>query len=341
MSNFSDIIGHEAIIANLRKAVLNNRLSHAYILDGAAGMGKNMIAGALAKTVQCENKVNLKYPDDRPDNRPDNCPDACGTCVSCRAFESGNHPDIIYVTTTKKSIGVDEIREQVTHAMLTRPYKYKYKIFIIDNADTMTTQAQNALLKTIEEPAEYGLFLLLSENLSVFLPTVLSRCVSFRLRPLPSELVKSYLVENGTDRELAGFYTAFSQGNIGRAAKLASSESFYAMRDTVVSLAQAIRRLDMPETFSRFSVLEPYKDNIQELLDLFLLWYRDVILYKETSAARLIIQTDKADEIYAEAQATPMGSLYNKFDAIWQAKRNLKSNANFQLTLEMMLLELR
>ena len=324
MASFSEIIGLNGIIDSLKSSICSKRISHAYIFDGQAGMGKTLLAKAFAKTVQCEEGGT----------------DACGRCISCRTFESGNHPDIFYVTSTKKSIGVDDIRDQVIKPMETRPYRYRFKVFIIGNADTMTAAAQNALLKTIEEPAGYGLFLLLSENYNAFFQTVISRCVVFRLKPLSEEDVKHYLVRMGVGEEKAGFYSGFSQGNIGNAMRLASSETFTEMRETVVSLAQALRRLDMPEIFTRVHILEAYKDNIQELLDMFMLWYRDVIIMKETDNTRYLIQPDKKDEIYAEAQATDLSSLYRKFDAIWIAKRNLKQNGNFQLTLEMMLLGL-
>jgi len=96
----------------------------------------------------------------------------------------------------------------------------------------------------------------------------------------------------------------------------------------------------MPDIFAQFRTIEVYKENIQELLDMFMLWYRDVIIMKETNNARLLIQQDKNNELYAEAQATDLSSLYRKFDAIWQTKRNLRQNGNFQLTIEMMLLSL-
>jgi len=321
MSSFSEIIGYHGIISHLKSSILSNRISHAYIFDGQAGQGKTMLAKALAKTAECERHGA----------------DACGECISCRTFESNNHPDVFTVTSTKKSIGVDDIRDQVIKPMETPPYRYRYKVFIIGNADTMTPAAQNALLKTIEDPPAYGLFLLLSENYNAFLPTVLSRCVVFRLKPLPEKDVIGFLTDKGIDGDRARFYSAFSQGNIGRAMLLASSQNFTDMRETAVSLAQALRRLDTPDLFARYRVLEPYKDDIQELLDLLLLWYRDVIVMKETDSADFLFQQDKQNEIYAEAQATEMSSLYKKFDAIWQAKRNLKQNGNFQLTLEMML----
>ncbi|MDR1539852.1 MAG: DNA polymerase III subunit delta' [Clostridiales bacterium] len=326
MSGFSEVIGHESIIANLKNSIAAKKVSHAYIFDGPKGIGKTKIANAFAKALQCE----------------EGAADACGRCISCRVFESGNHPDVIYVAATKtKSIGVDDAREQIAKNTETKPYRYKYKIFIVEASDTMTPQAQNALLKTIEEPRDYAVFLFLSENMSQFLPTIVSRCVSFKLRPLSDEAVKRYLRKAGADEESAALYCAYSQGNIGRAAEISGSQAFVEMRAEAISMIQALRRIDLPEIFSLFSNIEKYRENIQDMLDLFIYWYRDVIVMKETGSARHLLQSDKKNEIYAEAQATNLQSLYNKFDAVWQAKRSLKQNSNFQLTIEMMLLALR
>jgi DNA polymerase III delta prime subunit len=142
-------------------------VSHAYVIEGDAGLLDN--ANAFAKTLNCL----------------ENGETACGACVSCRVFASGNHPDTLYVTGTKAtSIGVDDVREQIIEQMATKPFHYKYKVFIINKAETLTPAAQNALLKTIEEPAPYGVFLLLTKNIEAMLETVLSRCTVMKEKPL-------------------------------------------------------------------------------------------------------------------------------------------------------------
>src|SRR5699024_725727 len=117
----------------------------------------------------------------------------CGHCRSCSAFDSGNHPDIVYVRPTKKTLGVDDVREQILENVSLKQYRYRYKIYIVEQADTMTVQAQNALLKTLEEPPAYAVFLLLAENQTAFLPTILSRTVTLHIRPLPDTMVADYL----------------------------------------------------------------------------------------------------------------------------------------------------
>jgi len=160
----------------------------------------------------------------------------CGECLSCRVFESGNHPDIIFVTGTKASgIGVDDVRQQVILPMATKPFRYKYKIFIVDKAETLTPAAQNALLKTIEEPAPYGFFLFLAPHEHNFLPTVLSRCSLKKLK------ITAELKADGELMELAR------------------------------EISDTVENLDILETFMLYKKFEKYKDSketLQEILNL-------------------------------------------------------------------------
>jgi len=137
-------------------------MSHAYIFYGEDNLAVRNQALDFAKSLNCM-ESNESF---------------CGKCLSCRTLDSRNNPDTIFVKGTKqKGIGVDDIRLQVLSEMSQKPFRYKYKIFIVENAETLTPAAQNALLKTIEEPASYGVFLFVSPHLHNFLPTVLSRCV--------------------------------------------------------------------------------------------------------------------------------------------------------------------
>ena len=151
MSGFKDVVGHKNIIQYIGNAVNSGMVSHAYILNGEKGSGKKLLANLFAMSLQCH------------DREADG--DACGKCQSCKQAISGNQPDIIRVTHEKpSSISVDEIREQVNNDIVIKPYSSRYKVYIIADADMMTVQAQNALLKTIEEPPEYAVILLLTEN---------------------------------------------------------------------------------------------------------------------------------------------------------------------------------
>ncbi|MDR1532965.1 MAG: DNA polymerase III subunit delta' [Clostridiales bacterium] len=331
MFGFKEIEGNELIVKCLQSAVIHRRISHAYIFAGPAGIGKKLMANSFAKTVMCG----------RP-KRSDQGVDACGECVSCVTFESGNHPDMRYVRLDgKKSLGVDEIRQKVTLDMTVMPNQSPYKIFIIEDADAMTPAAQNALLKTIEEPESYGLFLLLAQNAAKFLPTVLSRCVTFKLKPLTNEQAARHLVRRaGIGRRDAEALSVYAQGNIGRALSLADDESFIAMRRHVFEILDKLSYVGLFDLFGMAKNLEPYKERGQEVLDIMYYWYHDVLVYL-AAGRRFVTQSDRMDAIRQAAEALPdISAALNRLRAVWDAKRRLMNYANFQLTIEVMLFAL-
>ena len=180
MAGFQDIVGQEQLKAHLQGALETQKVSHAYIINGEKSSGKEFIARIFATALQCE----------QGDIEP------CGQCHSCRQALSGNQPDIIYVSHEKpNTISVDDIRTQVNNDVAIKPYSSRYKVYIINEAEKMTPQAQNAILKTLEEPPEYAVILLLVSNVNTLLPTILSRCVLLNMKPVRDALVKKYLME--------------------------------------------------------------------------------------------------------------------------------------------------
>ncbi len=335
MYNFNDIKGNEQIIKNLRSMIYNNKLSHSYIIDAPKGAGKKLIANSFAKAIQCENikSANLEE-----------TVNACNSCVSCRTFDGGNHTDVIYVNSEKgKVIGVEDIREQVGKNIELKPYKYQYKIFIIDNADSMTVQAQNALLKTIEEPPNYGIFILLSENYNNFLPTILSRCVIFKLKSLEFDVVFEYIKNNlNIDSTEAYVFASYAQGNIGKAVEMATSERFTEVRSMVLKFIEDFYKKDFIDIFSEVSVFEDFKEDINMVLDILYLCYRDMIVLKCLSnGSEIIIQKDKKKLFKNILENFSSEHLFYGAEAVFSAKRRLALHSNFQMTIENLLLKLK
>ena len=233
MPGFADILGQEAIKEHFTKAIAFHKVSHAYILTGEKGKGKKALPNAFALSLLCEKGGT----------------EPCLECHSCRQVLSGNHPDLIYVTHEKPaSIGVEDVRSQINDTMAVRPYNGGYKIYIVDEAEKMTVQAQNALLKTIEEPPAYGVILLLTSNEDAFLSTILSRCVQLKLKPLKDSVVKTYLEETmGVKEQDADVYTAFARGNLGKAIHLASSEDFKLMHSEMLYLLNHLKEMDIAD----------------------------------------------------------------------------------------------
>ena len=187
MPAFKDIVGHEQIIEHLQNAITMDKVSHAYILNGPDKSGKMMIAEAFAQTLQCEavNKKLEELAGETESERIENkfTAEPCMECHSCKQAAGKNQPDIIYVSHEKpNTISVDDIRTQLNNDIVIKPYSSKHKIYIVDEAEKMNQQAQNALLKTIEEPPAYAVILLLTTNAESFLPTILSRCVTLNLK---------------------------------------------------------------------------------------------------------------------------------------------------------------
>mgnify|MGYP002527946133 FL=1 len=327
MGSFKDVVGHKDILKYISSAVENNRVSHAYILNGERGSGKKMLANLFAMTLLCETG----------DNEP------CGKCHSCKQAESGNHPDIIRVTHEKpNSISVDDIRTQVNNTVDIKPYQGPYKVYIIPQADMMTPQAQNAILKTIEEPPSYAVFLLLTENAETLLPTINSRCVMLKLRNIKDTLIKKYLMENLEIPDYkADMCTAFAQGNMGRAIMLANSDHFNEIREEAVQLLKHINEMDLNEIVAAVKNISVYKLEITDYLDIIMIWYRDVLLYKATKEIDKVVFKDQLQSIKEQARKSSYEGIELILESLEKAKARLKANVNFDLVMELLFLTIK
>lgn len=327
MGSFKDVVGHKDIINYIRNAVQEDRVSHAYILNGERGSGKKMLAGLFAATLLCEKQG----------------PDPCNVCHSCRQAESGNHPDIIRVTHEKpNTISVDDIRKQVNEDIQIKPYQGPYKIYIIGEADLMTVQAQNALLKTIEEPPAYAVIFLLTENAEALLPTITSRCVMLKLRNIKDTLIRKYLMETMQVPDYkADLCTAFAQGNMGRAIMLANSEYFHEIREEAVQLLKHINDMDLSEVAKAIKKIGTYKLEINDYLDIMMIWYRDVLLYKATKEVDRVVFKDQIDSIRERAKKSSYEGIELILNSLEKAKVRLKANVSFDLVMELLLLTIK
>ena len=327
MAGFREIIGHEQMIEHLKNAIQSNKVSHAYLFQGDPGSGKGMVADAFAMTLQCEGSGT----------------DACGSCHSCRQVTSRNHPDIIYVTHEKpNSIGVDDIRSQLVGDVMIKPYNGKYKIYIVEEAEKMTPQAQNALLKTLEEPPAYAVILLLTTNASLLLDTIRSRCVLLNLRPVPDEQVRMYLMEHLEIPDYqADICVAFAQGSIGKAVSLASSENFNAIKASAMHLMGTIKDKDINDVINMVKEVQQYKVDIRDYLDILAVWFRDVLYFKATRDVDGVIFKDQLKNIRKNASTSSYEGLEQILKAIQTAKTRLDANVNFDLTMELLFLTIK
>lgn len=324
---FENIVGHEDIIRHFKSSIEMDKISHAYIINGEVDSGKKMLAKAFATTLQCE----------------EGGVEPCDKCQSCLQVETGNHPDIITVTHEKAGvISVDEIREQVVESIGIKPYKSKYKIYIVPDAQLMNIQAQNAILKTIEEPPEYGVILLLTSNLDKLLPTVQSRCMVLNTKPIRERDMLGFLQKNmGLTEDKAYFCLDFAQGNLGKAIKLATNDEYVQVIDSVVDVMKKIFDLDVDDLASAVSHIEQFKMSIDDYLDLMMMWYRDVLMFKVTGNVDKLLFKGEYSSIKKQAAMLSYKAIEDNINAIEIAKKRLNVNANFEVTMELLLLTLK
>lgn len=327
MAGFGDIIGHNQIVEHLKNAIRMEKISHAYILNGENMAGKMMLAEAFAMALQCEEGG------DEP----------CMECRSCRQAMAHNQPDIIYVTHDKPNIiSVDDIRSQLNNDIVIKPYSSKYKIYIVDEAEKMNVQAQNALLKTIEEPPAYGIILLLTTNADGFLPTILSRCITLNLKSVQEDLIKSHLMKKLRVPDYqADVCAAFAQGNVGKAIQLASSDEFNELKSDAIALVKKLEDMDLFEMNEQIKLVSEYKNKIDEFLDLLTLWFRDVLYAKATNDVRNLIFKDEVYDIKKQAAKKSYYGIESILNSLEQTRVRLNANVNFELVIEMLLLTIK
>lgn len=327
MTGFKDIVGQESIISHMKNAIKLNKISHAYIINGEKGMGKKTIAKIFSMTLQCEKGG------DEP----------CMQCHSCKQAISNNHPDIRWITHEKPStIAIDEVREQINNDILIKPYSSKYKVYIVDEAEKLTVQAQNALLKTIEEPPAYGIIMLLTNNKDSFLQTILSRCVALEMRPVASTDIINYLREKEKIPDYqAKMVVNFAGGNLGRAIRLASMEEFNELKDMVIRHLTGICDASVTDISGYVKEAATFKDNIAEYIDLMVAWFRDVLIFKASKDINQLIFKEDISLIEKYVIRISYNGINRIFEAADKVVLRLRANVNFDLTIELLLMCIR
>lgn len=249
---FSEIVGQKKIKQYFLECLDTGSFSHAYLLEGAKGSGKASVVDALAHSLFCENSEGLE---------------ACGKCRSCHQLDSGNHPDLIWLKPGKKTgYGVDDVREGIIQNLEIPPYQSQYKIYVIRNAETLTVEAQNALLKTIEEPAEYVLLFLLSQNKEMLLETVCSRCTWLKLEALSEEEMLAYLKAEGWESYQA--LLPFCHHNLGELISKIQSEKWIKMKENAENLLNRFLKTKEYDIMESVAVLEQMEEDLEEMLEI-------------------------------------------------------------------------
>jgi DNA polymerase III, gamma/tau subunits len=307
-----DIIGHEKVRQYFYEAIKNNVLSHAHLIVGEDGIGKSLIAKECAVNLLGKNEIK-EYID----------------IIEFRSLKN------------KKSIGVDDIR-RIIEEVSKKPFEGDKKVIIIYDGANLTIQAQNAFLKTIEEPPKGVFIFILCENSEMILDTIKSRCQIHKLNKLNKNEINKFIISKYGNLSINDQETmlAFSDGVPGKVERFVEDDNFKEIRNISVRLLMQINSMKSSEIFAFEELLSKQKDNWEEFMDIVLSFIRDIMIYKDISKEELLVNKDKIYEIKEASERFSFNKLNGIINIINYTKDNLKSNVNAALSYDVMLLKM-
>lgn len=318
-----DIAGQTVALTHLKNALKKDQISQVYMLIGEPGMGKKTIAESFAESILCEERKPGEY-------------EHCGKCRSCHQVETGNHPDCIFVTHEKPNlISVDEIREQLVSDVEIKPYQGSKKVYIVPDAEMMNEQAQNALLKTLEEPPEYAVIILLVANADLMLPTLLSRSIKLPLAPLPDQVIEEKLIKDyNIQKYRTSSIVKFARGNLGRAIEMSENDDFIEDKNTASDIMKKVVKTESYQWKDWIDELSKDKTRLPFFLGLFMDWYRDILMAKSGAGRERLMFADEESVITEEAGEYDYEGLKYCIEAIEDAQAKVRANVKLSLVLE-------
>ena len=284
---FENILGNERNKKILEKTIELNKTSHSYIFWGTEGIGKKIIAEEFAKKILCIEKTR------------DNC-----TCKSCIEFDSKNNPDFQLIEPIEGKVKIEQIRE-MQRKVAEKPIISNKKVYIIENSDTMTTEAQNCLLKTLEEPPEYITIILICSNENNLLSTIKSRCTRMYFEPIPDEEVKKYINKNYPEQSINENILSLFQGSIGKAIKLKEHQELY---EGIENILTNLQTKDLIDIVQMSEEIYKSKEEIYSVLE-----YMNVLLLK--------LSKDNINYIKC-------------IEIVEETKKRLKANSNYDMCID-------
>ncbi len=316
----AEIIGQERALTLLRQALATGRVSHAYLFRGPEGVGKRTTALAVAAALNCPEATEGE---------------ACGLCLSCGKVSRALHPDVHTLAPQGAAFKIEQIRE-LTEEVSRSPYEGRRKVFILEGAERMTEQAQNALLKTLEEPTATTHLILISSQPAALLPTVLSRCQEVVFGPVPTEALGEYLErQRGMDQARAALVAALAEGSVGRALTM-DPEALRDRRDRIVQETWEALRGGPLGILRQAEAWAKNRNDLPDSLTLLWSWFRDLLVVKISGRETLTVHRDRAAEIREMGKAFPAHALSSACDVVGETLDALAHYANTRLCLEAM-----
>lgn len=325
-------IGQPEALALLEHSLETGNLAHAYLFVGAPHIGKTTLALDLARAVNCQ------------ESQP-----PCGECQSCRRITDGKHTDITIIslnsakdsgeTKSRVEISIDDIRELQHNASLP-PFEGRCKVFIIDGAEYLSSEAANCLLKTIEEPPPQVMILLLTTEELRLLPTVVSRCQRIGLKPLSSEEIERILIEShNIDSEKARLLARLSQGCLGWALRVSIDDSYLAQRNQRLTEMFSLLTAGWEERFNYTAKLGNERKSAEEIIKFWLAWWHDVMLTK-CDCKHAITNVDHIPILEKWAQVLGLSEIRNFINCLHTSLNQIAMNANLRLVFEILMLDM-
>jgi len=326
--SFKDIVGQERAIKILKKSLKENKVSSSYIFVGSEGTGKKLTAIEFTKAVNCLNlNKNLE---------------ACDNCHSCNEINKQCCPDLKIVKKTKGLIKIEQIRE-IRKEIALKPFRNKKKVYIIDKAEKMTLEASNCLLKTIEEPPYYAIIILICSKIDPILPTIVSRCQIVNFGLITSLNIKELLLNkiDNLEKDKAEIISKLAQGSIGKAFKLSRDKEYFIRREEALDYLSAISPGKYgDDIFAKVEKIISEIDKIEEILEMIKLWYRDILIIKNTGNQKYIVNCDKLEILGKKSQIYSQKMLIDILDYLEQVEEYLMKNVNKRLILERLFIKM-
>lgn len=328
--NQNTIIGHQQIVEQLRRTVASGRIAGAYLFVGAAGVGKETVATYFARLIFCLQHKQAPEGADREQTAP--LPSVCGTCLACRKVDSGNHPDLQFIRPAGNLVKIGQIRE-LQKQIIYEPLESSRKVYILTDAERMNLEAENCLLKTLEEPPASSVLILLTSNIEALLPTTRSRCQILQFYPMQTEELAEVLMKRfPIDAEAAATAAIAAGGVVGKA--LTQLEKGNRMASEVPEI------LKETDLLAAFRLAEQFKNNPESLGDL-VTWYRDLLFLQQRAPNELMTHIHALEELQAIVPRYPRLRIQQALQTVFHTKSLLdNTNTNATLALEVMCLKL-
>ena len=322
------VIGHDWAVDFLRRTLAQGRNRHAYLFSGSPSLGKMRLALAFAQALNCEAESKAQRP--------------CLVCRSCKAISRGNDPDLIVAAAEDGApLKIDAIRD-VARLLALKPYSSRYRIAILDDFHLVAPLAQDALLKTLEEPPGHAILLLLAASAERVLPTIRSRAQQLPLRPAPHELIRRHLISTGCDEEQADLLARLSGGRVGWALSASADDSPLEFRnemlDTLSSVVEGKRLQRMKESDKLSRRAGKDKALLRSVLEIWQTYWRDVLLQCYDSPVKPC-NSDRRDQIRALAVRLQPSEALAALAATGRTLQALDTNANLRLALDALFLD--